>query len=113
MLGLVVLPVRVVLATIVVLAAIVVLILGLIGAKKAGLFGKSGNFKPVEVQEIAQEVPRNPTTPRKGTKMLSTRQMPCQQTARICLIRAKGSWRAPRLTGTQNFPRCPQRCEQV
>ncbi|PHQ31160.1 efflux RND transporter periplasmic adaptor subunit [Leeuwenhoekiella nanhaiensis] len=40
---------------IIILAAIVVLILGLIGAKKAGLFGKSGNFKPVEVQEIVLE----------------------------------------------------------
>jgi len=39
----------------IILAAIVVLILGLIGAKKAGLFGKSGNFKPVEVQEIVLE----------------------------------------------------------
>ena len=39
----------------IILAAIVVLILGLIGAKKAGLFGKSGNFKPVDVQEIAFE----------------------------------------------------------
>ncbi|PHS02383.1 MAG: efflux transporter periplasmic adaptor subunit [Leeuwenhoekiella sp.] len=39
----------------IILAAIVVLILGLIGAKKAGIFGKSGNFKPVEVQEIVLE----------------------------------------------------------
>ncbi|MCC4213447.1 efflux RND transporter periplasmic adaptor subunit [Leeuwenhoekiella parthenopeia] len=39
----------------IILAVIVVLILALIGAKKAGLFGKSGNFKPVEVQEIVLE----------------------------------------------------------
>ncbi len=37
----------------IILGVVVVLILGLIGAKKAGLFGKSGNFKPVEVKEIA------------------------------------------------------------
>ena len=37
----------------IIVAVVVILILALIGAKKAGLFGKTGNFKAVEVEEIA------------------------------------------------------------
>jgi len=38
---------------IIILVVAVVLIAALIGGKKAGLFGKTGEFKPVETQEIA------------------------------------------------------------
>ena len=38
---------------IIILVAAVVLIAALIGGKKAGWFGKTGEFKPVETQEIA------------------------------------------------------------
>ncbi len=39
----------------IIIGSLAVLVIAMVGAKKAGWFGNSGNFKPVEVQEIALE----------------------------------------------------------